>query len=64
MYPRLVVHGGVSGAHVGSRLLHVRADGGEGGGEIVKGRCERSACVSDRECDELHPCPIFLESRD
>ena len=55
MDPHVVVRVGVNGALVGSCLLHVRADGGEGGGEVVKGRSERSACVSDREGDEHHP---------
>ena len=59
-----MVHGGASGAQVDSCLLHVGADGGEGGGEVVKGRCERGACVPDRKGDELHPYPMFLEGRD
>ena len=39
------------------------ADGGEGDGEVAKGRCERNACVSDREGDELHPSSKFFEGR-
>jgi len=41
----------------------VWADGGEGRGEVIEGRCERSACVSDREGDKLHPSPLFIEGR-
>jgi len=26
--------------------------------------CERGACVSDWESDELHPSPLFLEGHD
>ena len=60
MYPG----GGIDVALVGSCLLHVWADGGEGGGEVVEGRRERSACVFGKEGDKLHPSPVFLEGRD
>ncbi len=62
MDPRVVVRGGVNGAPIGSHLLRVGANGGEGGGEMARGRCERSACVSDTEGDEIHPSPMSLES--
>jgi hypothetical protein len=39
-------------------------DGKKGGGEGVKGRCERSAYVPDTEGDEIHSFPVFVEGRD
>ncbi len=60
----VVAHGGVGGAPVGSCLLHVRANDGEGGGEVVEGGFKRSAGVADREGNEFHPSPIFFEGRD
>jgi hypothetical protein len=39
-------------------------DGGEGGGEVVEDRCERSAFLTDREGDKLHPSTVFSEGRD
>ena len=58
-----MVRGGVNGAHVGSCLLQVEAEGGEGSGDVVKSRCERSDCVSDREGDELQSSSMFLDDR-
>ena len=55
---------GTEDALDGSCLLHLGADGGESSGEVIKGRCECSACVSDREGTELQPSSIFLEGRD
>jgi hypothetical protein len=45
-------------------MLHVRADGVEGGGEVAYGSREYSARVADGEGDELHPSPVILEGRD
>jgi hypothetical protein len=46
-----VVRGGVDDALVCPCLPHVRADGGEGGGEVVEGLVECSARVSDEKDD-------------
>ena len=42
-----MLSGGVDGALVGSCLLDVRADGGEGGGEVVDGLVGRGDRASD-----------------
>ena len=60
----VVVCGGVDDAFVVSCLRQVWANGGEGGGGVVEGRCEHSARVSDREGDKLHSSPILLEGLD
>jgi hypothetical protein len=44
--------------------VHVRADGGEGDGEVVESLIERGVHVVDGEGNELHPSPTFLEVRD
>ena len=59
-----MVRGGVGNVPAGSCLIHVRADGGEGGGEIVEGLVECDARVFDGDGDEFHPSPVFSESRD
>jgi len=59
-----VVRGGVDDANVGACLLHVRTDGGEGGGEMVEGLVKRGSRVAEGEGDKLHPSPIFPEVRD
>ena len=64
MDANVVVHDGVDDAPSGSCLLHVWAAGGEDGDQDCEGRCERSACIFDREGDKLHPSPMFLEGRD
>ena len=43
-----MVRGKVDDAPDGSCLLYVGADGGEGGGDVIEGRYERSLCVSDK----------------
>ena len=48
-----MVRGGVGSTLVGSCLLHVRENGGEGGGVVVEGLAECGTCVSDGEGDEL-----------
>jgi len=47
-----------------SCLLHVRADGEEGDGDVVEGLVECVSRVSDGESGELHPFPVFSEGRD
>jgi hypothetical protein len=42
-------------------LFHVRADGGEGGGEVVEDLVENGVRVADGEGDEIHPYPICVE---
>jgi hypothetical protein len=64
MDPRIVVRGRIEDAYDGSCLLHLGADGVEDGCEVVNGRSERSACVSDRKGDHSYPSSIFLEGRD
>ena len=64
MDPSILVRGKVDNAPNGSCLLHVRAGGGEGGGEVIEGLVKRGARVADGEGDELHPSPVFLEGRD
>ncbi len=59
-----MVHGGVGDARTCFDLLHVRANGGEGGREVVEGHEEGSARMVDGEGDILHSSPIFLEGRD
>ena len=60
----VVIQFGVSCAPTVSNLLHGRADSGEGGGEVVESLGERGARMADREGNELHPSPVFLEDRD
>ncbi len=45
-------------------LLHARAYGGEGGGDVVEGLVKGSAIMSDGEGTRLHSSQIFLEGRD
>ena len=60
----VLVQVGVSCAPGGSCFVHGRADGGEGGGEVVEILGERGARVSDWVGDESHPSLMLLESRD
>ena len=64
MDPSVVVRSGVDDAPTSSCLLHVRADGGEGGSEMVEGSYERSVRVPDGEGDKLNPSPVFPEGPD
>ena len=59
-----MVRDGVDVAPGGSCALHARASGGECGGEVVEGRRECRACMSNGEGDELYCSPVFLEGRD
>jgi hypothetical protein len=61
--PGGMVRDGECVAPGGSCALHARASGGECGGEVVMGRLECRACVSNGEDDELYCSPMFLESR-
>ena len=64
MGPCVVIRGGVDGAFAGSCSIHVGADGGEGGGEMVECLVERGARVSDGGGNKLHKSPISPEGRD
>ena len=55
---------GVSCAPDGSCLLHGRADGREGGNEMIKDVGERDAHVTDWGGDDLYPSLLFLENCD
>ena len=61
--PGGMVRDGVGVAPGGSCALRTRVRGGECGGEVVESRLERRACMSNREGDELHCSPMFLEGR-
>ncbi len=60
----VVVRGGAYGAPVGPCLLHLRADSGKGGGDVVTGPCEYRARVADGEGDELQASSVFLVGLD
>ncbi len=59
-----MVHDGFDVAPGDSCALHARASDGECGSEVVEGRRECSACMSDGEGDDLHCSLVFLEGRD
>ncbi len=59
-----MVRGGVDDAHDCACLLHVRANGGEGGGEVVEGHAGEGVHVADREGDKLHSSQIFPKGPD
>ena len=59
-----VVHGAVVGALVESCLLHVRADGGRGGGEVAEDFVERGGRVPGGKGNKFHPSLIFPKGRD
>ncbi len=59
-----MVRDGVDYAPGGFCAFHTRASGGKSGGEVVEGRRECRACMSDGEDDELYCSPVFLERRD
>ena len=58
-----MVRDGVDVAPGGSCALFARAGGGECGGEVVEGRRECRAFMSDGEGDELYCSLLFLEGR-
>ena len=63
MGPSVVVCGGARGAPAFSSLFHVRADSGEGGGEVFEGPRECGGRVVDREGDGLHSSPVSYDGR-
>ena len=62
MGPCIMVRSGTSYSSTGSWSVHGRADGGEGGGELVQGRCGCGTRVADGEGNELHPSPSSFEA--
>ena len=58
------VRDGLRCALASAGMVHSWAIRGECGGDVVKGLCEHCTRVSDGDCDESHPPPILLESRD
>ncbi len=63
MAPSVVVRGGAEGAPASSYSLNSWSDGGEGGGEVFEGLGECGARVANGKGNELHPSPVFSESR-
>ena len=59
-----MIRGGVDDASFGSCLLHVRANDGEEGDEVVEGLGECGDHETDGKSDDLHPSPIFPKGRD
>ena len=60
----VVVRGGACGAFASSCLLHLRADSGEGGGEVFEGPSGCSVRVADGVGDDLQLSSAFIEGRD